>query len=67
MEVPCVTLRKETEWVETLAGGWNVLADLTTSDILEKALHTAQDPAAREAQPFGDGHASEKIASILCS
>lgn len=67
MEVPCVTLRKETEWVETLAGGWNVLADLTTSDILEKALHTAQDPAAREAQPFGDGHASEKIVSILCS
>lgn len=67
MEVPCVTLRKETEWVETLAGGWNVLADLTTSDILEKALHTAHDPAAREAQPFGDGHASEKIASILCS
>ena len=38
MEVPCVTLRKETEWVETLDGNWNVLADLTTEDILEKAL-----------------------------
>ena len=47
MEVPCITLRKETEWVETLDGNWNVLADLTTEDILQKALHTVPDPAAR--------------------
>jgi UDP-N-acetylglucosamine 2-epimerase (non-hydrolysing)/UDP-GlcNAc3NAcA epimerase len=65
MEVPCVTLRQETEWVETLKGNWNVLAKLETEDILNKALHTAVDPSARSAQPFGDGKASEKIASIL--
>ncbi len=65
MEVPCVTLRQETEWVETLKGNWNVLAKLETEDILNKALHTAVDPSARTAQPFGDGKASEKIASIL--
>ena len=47
MEVPCITLRKETEWVETLDGNWNVLADLTTEAILQKALHTVPDPAAR--------------------
>lgn len=67
MEVPCVTLRSETEWVETLEGGWNVLAKLTTEDILEKALHTVPNPAAREAQPFGDGHASEKIVRAVCN
>ena len=65
MEVPCVTLRKETEWVETLDGNWNVLADLTTEDILEKALHTVPDPAARGKLPFGDGKASQKIAEAL--
>lgn len=66
MEVPCVTLRTETEWVETLRGNWNILASLTTEDILQKALNTVPDPAARDSKPFGDGHASDKIAQILC-
>lgn len=64
MEVPCVTLRQETEWVETLKGGWNILAKLETEDILEKALQTSQDRSTR-GRPFGDGNASEKIASAL--
>ncbi len=65
MGVPCVTLRGETEWVETLAGGWNVLAKLETEDILRKATGAAPDPAARERRPFGDGHAGEHIAAAL--
>lgn len=67
MEVPCITLRHETEWVETLTGSWNVLCSLDTADILEKALHTAPDPAARGLMPFGDGRASQKIAATLLS
>lgn len=65
MEVPCITLRGETEWVETLEGGWNVLSSLETDDILQKALHTHPDPEARGKKPFGDGHASEKIVETL--
>lgn len=65
MEVPCVTLRTETEWVETLEGNWNILSSLETDDILSKACDIIPDPAARAAMPFGDGKASEKIASIL--
>jgi UDP-GlcNAc3NAcA epimerase len=65
MEVPCVTLRSETEWVETLEGGWNILAKLETDDIYRKATQTVPDPSAREKMPFGDGKASEHIASIL--
>ncbi len=65
MSVPCITLRQETEWVETLAGNWNVLAQLTTEDIYEKAVHTSVNQAAHEQMPFGDGKASEKIAATL--
>ncbi|WP_283608905.1 non-hydrolyzing UDP-N-acetylglucosamine 2-epimerase [Faecalispora anaeroviscerum] len=65
MEVPCVTLRQETEWVETLVGNWNILSKLETEDILDKALHTIPDPATRGLMPFGDGAASQKIAAAL--
>ena len=39
---------------------------LTDSGGLQKALNTVPDPAARDSKPFGDGHASDKIAQILC-
>lgn len=65
MEVPCITLREETEWVETLHGNWNVLSSLETEDILQKALHTNPDPEARDHRPFGDGNASGRIAEVL--
>lgn len=51
--VPCVTLRTETEWVETIAAGWN---RLWTSDGYEPR---------REIVDYGDGNASKKIASLI--
>ena len=63
--VPCVTLRHETEWVETLEGNWNVLAGLDGEKIYRLATETRPDPAAREKRPFGDGNASGKIAAAL--
>ena len=65
MGIPCITLRSETEWVETLAGGWNILSSLKTEDIYRKAMETTPNPAARSRRPFGDGHASERIAALL--
>lgn len=67
MKVPCVTLRSETEWLETLEGGWNILAAMDRSDIVEKVLHSEPDPAVLSNNPFGDGHAAEKIAALLVS
>lgn len=67
METPCVTLRSETEWLETLEGGWNVLAAMDRDDILQKVRRPAPDPAALARRPFGDGRAAEKIAGLLVS
>jgi UDP-N-acetylglucosamine 2-epimerase len=61
--VPCVTLRDETEWPETLEGGWNVLAGADCEAILRAARRPR--PAAPRASPFGDGHAAEHMTSIL--
>ena len=61
--VPCVTMRPSTEWVDTVDAGANVLVD-DDSDRIASALAAARMPAERPAL-YGDGHASERIATIL--
>jgi|SRR5579884_241197 len=62
LKVPCVTLREETEWVETLEDGWNVLAG---SDP-EKIAQGAKRPTPlRQGTPYGDGRAARNIVDAL--
>ena len=62
--IPCITLRPETEWVETLENGWNVLAGADRARII--ALATASVPADRPHPPlFGDGYAARRIVELL--
>jgi len=64
--VPCFTLRKETEWVETIESGWNVLVGTETAKILhevKKRVGGRRPP--KVTKLFGDGKASEKIVQIL--
>jgi len=64
--VPCVTMRPTTEWVDTVELGGNVLVD-DDPDRLVAAVAAARFPDGAP-QLYGDGHASEKIASaLLCS
>jgi UDP-N-acetylglucosamine 2-epimerase (non-hydrolysing) len=60
---PCVTLREETEWPETLEGAWNVLTGSRTEAILG-ALARPQ-PVPLQRNPFGQGDTSRRIAETL--
>jgi UDP-GlcNAc3NAcA epimerase len=62
--VPCITLRENTEWVETLEGKWNVLAGASTEKILG-ALAQSRNTFPSQSCVFGDGHAAEKIIKNL--
>ena len=57
--VPCVTLREETEWPETVVAGWNVLVGNRWEAIV-KAVDLPW-PNQPEQNPFGDGAAAKRI------
>ncbi len=61
--VPCVTMRSETEWVETVAAGWNIVVGSDRAKIVEAVRHFT--PSAERPLIFGDGHASDKIVELL--
>lgn len=62
--IPCVTLRDETEWVETVDAGWNILVGADRERIVRAATSFA--PPAVHPPLYGGGHASERIVRILC-
>ena len=60
---PCITLREETEWVETLENGWNVLVGADSNGIVSEIR--GRTIAVKPRHVFGEGNASETIVSIL--
>ena len=63
LDVPCVTMRDETEWVETVAQGWNLLVGADRDRIVD-AVKTFT-PKSAHPPLYGGGQASERIARIL--
>jgi UDP-N-acetylglucosamine 2-epimerase (non-hydrolysing) len=59
---PCITLREETEWVEALEGGWNVLAGAKCERILTGVRERNLD---EHRSLFGDGKASGTIVELI--
>lgn len=62
MRVPSVTVRTETEWPETFVGGWNVLDNALSLDVVK---HFQRDRGETNFEAFGDGDAAERVIRIL--
>jgi len=63
---PCVITREETEWVELLDAGWNILAGTSRQPILD-ACYQKLDPTQRPAESpafYGSGNAGQRIAEL---
>ncbi|MCB1737071.1 MAG: UDP-N-acetylglucosamine 2-epimerase (non-hydrolyzing) [Gammaproteobacteria bacterium] len=63
--VPCVTLRDETEWGELIELGWNRLCTPSSSEQVVAAIRAALGSKGRDGAPYGDGDAASKLVRRL--
>lgn len=64
--VPCVTLRNETEWTESVELNWNQLLPPTSAEKIVNGVTLALQAHDRKlGNPYGDGHAAGKIIKLI--
>lgn len=64
-QVPCVTLRNETEWVELVEAGWNRLAPPEDAKVVQAAIDDALGSRGQDVQPYGAGDAAHRVAASI--
>ena len=64
LDIPCITIRDQTEWVETLKNGYNILAKPEEQELYNK-IKNAKIEDKNKVHYYGDGHASEEINQII--
>jgi len=62
---PCITLRDETEWIELVQGGYNILAGTDTRQILEAFSSLSERKPDYSTRLYGDGDAAGAIVQQL--
>jgi UDP-GlcNAc3NAcA epimerase len=62
---PCITLRENTEWIETLETGQNILVGSSYERIVDAIQHFEGSGSKSKSELFGKGNSSEKICQIL--
>ncbi len=65
LKTPCVTMRTETEWVETVQAGWNLVVGINPLEVRKGVSAFEKLTPSTQPQVFGDGCAAKKIAQIL--
>ena len=63
LKTPCITVRPQTEWIETLEGNRNILSEPTKESILNAAFNTTVSPTVKTL--YGNGDAADKIIEKL--
>lgn len=59
--VPCITMRDETEWVETIQSGWNRLAPPRKATVIEAVEEALVAQPSSRSEPYGNGFAANLI------
>lgn len=62
-KIPCITLRNETEWVETVEAGWNILSGTDKDKITNAIMYF--NPVNEQKNYFGNGRASSNLVKII--
>lgn len=63
LQKPCITIRTETEWIETIHGGWNIITGTNSQKIIQAIK--APSPTQPQTNQFGDGNAAQHIIDII--
>jgi len=67
LEVPCITIRNNTEWIETVNEGWNILTGTDTNNIVKAIIDWKPRPANPIKPILGHGQTSSTIKEVLLS
>ena len=63
LKVPCITLRDETEWIETVASKWNKVVGADTIRIIDTVSRI--ELGSEDGDVYGNGRASEQIVHLI--